>query len=307
MILKTEKLTKQYNSKGGCTNIDIEIEKPMIFGLLGPNGAGKSTLVKTLVGLLKPTSGKAFILGKSIEDPSSREYLGYLPENFRYHEWLSGYEVMEFHAQLYKIRNYKKRINELLEIVNLQEHKHKKVKYYSKGMQQRLGLAVSLINNPRILFLDEPTSALDPIGRIEIRNIIKRLKEMNTTVFLNSHLLSEVEKVCDKIAIIEKGKIITQGTLDELKKSSISVQVTLEFIPENLLLTLAEKGFKAKVMDENILQITLKNRSNIPELAKIIVENDIPLYELKEMGELEEVFIRLLKEDYHENDYKVFI
>lgn len=298
MILKTENLTKEYSSKNGCFNINLEIEKPMVFGLLGPNGAGKSTLVKTLVGLLRPTRGKAFLLGKPFDDISIKSKIGYLPENFKYPDWMTAYEVMEFHCQLLKMKNYKNEIYCLIEKVGIIEHKDKKIRSFSKGMQQRLGLAVSMLNRPEIIFLDEPTSALDPIGRIDVRNIIIELKNQGTTVFLNSHLLSEVEKVCDKVAIINKGYIVAMGTIDELTRKALKVTFVLDKVDSKLFEIMSLKNINILTHSQTILELELSSYEDIPILVEEFVRSGYKIYEVKKSQELENVFLQVIGEGH---------
>lgn len=293
--IETFDLTKQYDGKGGCLNIRLNVQKGKIFGFLGPNGAGKSTLVKTLVGLLKPTSGSAKILGKPLDDWKIRAKIGYLPETFRYQGWMTGLEVLNFHAELYKIKNSASRIEELLDLVRLRGHERKRISSYSKGMQQRLGLAAALISDPELLFLDEPTSALDPVGRVEVREIIKQLKNQGKTVFLNSHLLSEVEMLCDEVAIINKGRIISQWKMSELLNRGHIIQVKVGNLSKNLL-----RGLSSIVEDidvnEDILYVKVKSEEQIPDIAKTIISSGTQLFELKPYNSsLEDIFVNLIK------------
>ncbi|SHF56096.1 ABC-2 type transport system ATP-binding protein [Caldanaerobius fijiensis DSM 17918] len=303
MIIETYNLTKQFNGKGGFCDINLTVDSGQVFGFLGPNGAGKSTFVKTLVGLLYPTSGLAYILGKPLGDVTVREKIGFLPEGFKYHDWMTGKELMEFHAQLYKIKNPSKRIEELIELVKLKGHESKRIKNYSKGMQQRIGLAIALLPDPDVVFLDEPTSALDPVGRIEVREIIKGLKAMGKTVFLNSHLLSEVEMVCDEVAIINHGHIIAKGRLDELLKKTTRVEITAEGVSSDLVDKLSSMGDDFQIRG-NTMVLTVKNRDDIPLISKIVVESGARLYELKNHTDsLEELFITLLGKDEQNADH----
>src|SRR5665647_577572 len=213
MAIITKDLTKVYKGNNGCKNINIIVPQGEIFGFLGPNGAGKSTFVKTLVGLLFHTSGQAYLLGEPLGNIEVRRKIGYVPENFKYPDWMTGAELLSFHGALYKMpkKQLMSVIPEVLEMVSLNGRGRDKIATYSKGMQQRLGIAGALINNPSLIFLDEPTSALDPIGRKDVRDIMLRLKMQGKTIFLNSHLLSEVEMVCDSVAIINNGIIVKQG------------------------------------------------------------------------------------------------
>lgn len=188
------------------------------FGFLGPNGAGKSTFVKMLVGLISPTGGHASILGHPLGSMEAKMKIGYLPELYRYQDWLTGEEVVRLHAKLCRIPKsvMDQRIPHLLQEVGIGLRGRDRVKHYSKGMQQRLGLACALVNDPEILFLDEPSSALDPIGRMEVRKILQRLKDRGITIFLNSHLLEDVEVLCDRMALLSNGAVLRHGKVAEM-------------------------------------------------------------------------------------------
>ncbi len=190
------------------------------FGLLGPNGAGKTTLLKLLLGILRPSGGRGFVLGHSLGDRSVKQRVGYLPENPYFYDYLTGWEFLEFTAGLFQIPAAvrRKRIPELLDLVGLAQSaaKKKQMRRYSKGMLQRVGMAQALINDPDLIFLDEPMSGLDPLGRYQMREIILALKAQGKTIFFNSHVLSDVEIICDRVAILARGELICEGTLDEL-------------------------------------------------------------------------------------------
>jgi ABC-2 type transport system ATP-binding protein len=198
--------------------LTMTVPQGEVFGFLGPNGAGKTTAVKLLLGLTGPTSGEGFLLGAPIGDRATRRRIGYLPELFRYQGWLSAREVLALHCQLAGLprSEWQAEIDHALRTVGLTDRADDRVNEFSKGMQQRLGLGVALLGKPELVLLDEPTSALDPVGRQDVREILLALKARGTTVFLNSHLLSEVEKVCDRVAVIDHGRVIAIGTLDDL-------------------------------------------------------------------------------------------
>lgn len=297
MILETQNLTKQFDGKGGFKDVNISVDNGMVFGFLGPNGAGKSTFVKTMVGLLYPTSGFAWIMGEPIGTIESKRKIGFLPENFKYYGWMTGKELMKFHAELYKMKNPDKKIEELLELVKLKGHENKKIKNYSKGMQQRIGLAIALLNDPEIIFLDEPTSALDPVGRIDVREIIKRLKDNGKTVFLNSHLLSEVEMVCDEVAIINHGRIIAEGNLSNLLKKNTHVEMTVIDCPINIKDKIDDIAYDIKI-NNNTLSFKVRSKDDIPQIAKIVIESGAKLYQLNsETSTLENLFVNLIGKD----------
>ena len=223
MMIDTEELTKTYNGRVGCRGITLQVPKGCIFGLLGPNGAGKSTFVKMLAGLHRPDSGRATVLGQPLGRAEARRMLGYLPELFRFQDWLTPVEVLRFHGQLGGLRPqetrapaFRSRVRETLELVGLSESADRRVGGFSKGMQQRLGLAAALLLDPELVILDEPASALDPVGRYEIRSLLKRLRGRGVTIFLNTHLLEDVEELCDEAAFLYGGELLASGPLHKL-------------------------------------------------------------------------------------------
>ncbi len=220
-------LTKRYGHIEALAGLTMSVPGGEIFGFLGPNGAGKTTAVKLLLGLTTPTAGDAWLLGEPIGRAQSRRGVGYLPELFRYPAWLSPVEVLTFHCRLIGVPRPQRddEIERSLITVGLHERGRDRVGTFSKGMQQRLGLAVAMLGAPRIVFLDEPTSALDPIGRHDVREIIRALRSQGTAVFLNSHLLSEVEQVCDRVAVVDRGRVIASGTLDEILGGGAGVRL----------------------------------------------------------------------------------
>lgn len=220
-------LRKEYGSRVAVAGLSLEVARGEVFGFLGPNGAGKTTTVKMMTGLIRPTSGRLSILGRPLGDLAARRRVGFLPEQFRFHEWLRADEFLDFHGSLYGLSpaERRRRTPEVLELVGLAGRARSRLSTFSKGMLQRIGLAQALIADPQLVFLDEPTSALDPIGRRDVRDVIHHLKQRGVTVFLNSHLLSEVEQVCDRAAIIKAGQVAAVGTLDELLSTSEVVDV----------------------------------------------------------------------------------
>lgn len=297
MVIETHNLSKIYENNKGCKDISIAVDKGEIFGFLGPNGAGKSTLIKTLVGLLYPTSGEGYILGKPLNDIEAKRKIGYLPELFKYQEWMTGLDLLSFHSDLYKLDKSKRtsKIEEVLEIVNLKGVENSKIGTYSKGMQQRIGIASALLCDPDLIFLDEPTSALDPIGRKEVRDIMTELKNRGKTVFLNSHLLSEVEMVCDSAAIISKGKVIRQGKMKELLESETILEIHGNNINNEIL-------NKLETFDENItfngkdIKMKVKDEEDIHKIASLIISSGGKLYGLTpHKNSLENLFISLVE------------
>ena len=224
-IVKIEKLRVEYRSreargqvKVAVHGLDLEVFPGEVFGFLGPNGAGKTTTMNVLLGFIPPTRGEAFLFGVNVKDPIARQRIGYLPELTYYYKFLSAEELLRFYAKIFRIPRPERqeRIDAVLKLVELDHARSRPIRTYSKGMQQRVGLAQALINNPDLLIFDEPTSGLDPIGRMQVRAIIQRLKNEGKTVFFSSHELGEVETVCDRVAIMAQGELKVQGRVDEL-------------------------------------------------------------------------------------------
>jgi ABC-2 type transport system ATP-binding protein len=221
-------LAKRYGRIDALHDLTLRVAPGECLGFLGPNGAGKSTAVKVLLGLVRPTGGDAELLGRPLGDRATRRRIGYLPELFRYPEWLSAREVLAFHARLLRLAGAPRAIDTVLDEVGLRARADDRVAAYSKGMQQRLGLAVALLGDPELVFLDEPTSALDPLGRSDVRALIERLRARGTAVFLNSHLLGEVERVCDRVCVVDRGRVVVEGTIDALLGAARGVRVLLD-------------------------------------------------------------------------------
>jgi len=216
--LAVRELSKRFGSVDALKGVDLEVEEGELVGLLGPNGAGKSTLVKIAVGLVRPTGGRAEVVGARAGSRTARASLGYLAELFRFPGWYSADEVLELHQRLAGSRGGAAERRRLLDLVALTDATHRRVDGMSKGMQQRLGVAQALVGEPRLLLLDEPTSALDPVGRRTVRVLLERLREEGVAVLLNSHLLSEIELVCDRVAILLGGELVAAGTPQELSR-----------------------------------------------------------------------------------------
>ncbi|TMC70793.1 MAG: ABC transporter ATP-binding protein [Chloroflexi bacterium] len=275
----------------------MTVPRGEVFGFLGPNGAGKTTSVKLLLGLIAPSSGEGWLLGRPIGDLETRRKIGYLPELFRYQGWLSANEVLALHCELAPLprSSWEDEIKTALDTVGLTDRARDRVGTFSKGMQQRLGLAVALLGEPELVFLDEPTSALDPVGRHDVREIIRGLASRGTAVFLNSHLLSEVEQVCDRVAVVDHGRVIASGTMDQLL-SGTTVRVRASGL---------EPGDKAKLvrfgeLDDEGDYMTFANLNveRVPELVAAIVAMGGRVYEVAPRHQtLEDRFLQLLEEE----------
>lgn len=303
LAIETLELTKTYQGQGGCRDISLAVPRGSIFGLLGPNGAGKSTLVKMLVGLLKPTSGEAKLLDRPLHDITVRQRVGFLPENFSYHDWLTGQDLLSFHASLFGMAAIKsaQRIPLVLEMVGLTQHARKRVGSYSKGMQQRIGLGCALLPDPELLFLDEPTSALDPIGRKVVRDLLVTLREQGKTIFLNSHLLSELETICDQIAIIKEGRLIFQGDWRDITTGRrVKVVLTGSLPVQRMAACCAGWQLISHKSSQNLaggqeLIFASAEGLEIPELVTGLVQSGAAIHEVTPMTEsLEKLFLEVV-------------
>ncbi len=297
MLVEAYDLSKKYGDKWACSDICLSLTEGQVFGLLGPNGAGKSTLVKMLLGLVYPTSGQAYIQGQSVQKPKTRKIIGYLPELFRLYDWLSAHDLLHFYARFYGIpvRDEKAAIAEVLELVGLKGREKERIQGYSKGMQQRLGLAGAIIHRPALLFLDEPSSALDPIGRREVRDIISILKARGTTIFLNSHLLGEVEMTCSHLGFIKQGKLFSSGKIEDFMQSSHEIAVEAANIPDHQVREWQAQG---KILERYENQVLMKvgNREEIPGIIALLVAQGADIFSVNSRNKgLEEVFLDLME------------
>lgn len=242
--LHADRLTKAYGRHAALRGVSLSVHPGEVVGLLGPNGAGKTTTVKIVIGLVTPSSGTARLFGLPSRDPRARARLGYLPELFRFPDWMTGEAVLALHADLAGVERAqrKARISDALERVGLGARGRDRVRGYSKGMSQRLGLAQALIGRPELLILDEPTSALDPVGRREVRDLVAELKADGVAVLLNSHLLSEIERLCDRVTVLERGHVRFEGTLTDLTAAGRRIEVLIARPDEQVLARLAELG-----------------------------------------------------------------
>lgn len=294
-VIQTNSLTKTYDGKGGISDVTLSIGEGIVYGFLGPNGCGKSTFVRTLLGLLVPTSGEGYILGEPIGTVKSREQVGYLPELFRYPDWMTGKQLLETHADLCNIpaRQQKKRIEEVIELVGMTGREKGRISGFSKGMSQRIGIACAILNDPKVIFLDEPTSALDPIGRKDVRDLMAYLRDQGKTVFLNSHLLHEVESLCDHVSIVHQGEMIAQGPWRELMMTEARVEIVTEGsinVPFPPFVTSFQKGKTVDGRTRWILE--LENERDIPNILHYLSANKIDVFEVKpNIPHLEDVFM----------------
>ena len=292
--IRTEALAKRYGRVHALDGLSMTVERGEVFGFLGPNGAGKTTAVKLLLGLARPTSGRADVLGAPLGDRRIRRRVGYLPELFRYQPWLRVREVLALHCDLAGLprKRWPAEIDTALALIGLTDRARDLVGTLSKGMQQRLGLGVALLGRPELVILDEPTSALDPVGRTDVRSIIRSVRETGTTVFLNSHLLTEVERVCDRVAIIDRGRVLEAGRLDDLLGED-SVRIHATDLSVRALERLRDFGPLRR--DGDWLTIQPLAAGRVPEVVAAIVAEGGHVHGVDAgRGTLEDRFLALL-------------
>ena len=292
-------ITKRFGRLTAVDGLSLAVDQGGIFGLLGPNGAGKSTLIKMLAGLVTPTSGLAQVAGEPIGSMAAKRAIGYLPEMFRFPGWMTGAELLELHGRLLELRRPHRRemAAHVLELTGLTKAADRKIATYSKGMQQRIGIAQAILGRPQVLFLDEPTSALDPVGRAHVRKLLQLLAAEGTTVFLNSHLLTDVERICQRVAIVNHGRVVREGTMADLS-GSMSLLARVDTLPPGLLDELAARF--GKVTCDNgapEFRIELASDDLVPAVAEFLVAGGRKLFELRPVsGSLEEAFLDIIGE-----------
>jgi ABC-2 type transport system ATP-binding protein len=295
-VIEAYGLRKEFGAKTAVEDLSLSVPRGEVFGFLGPNGAGKTTSIKMLLGLVAPTSGSANVLGAPIGDRATRARLGFLPEHFRFQDWLTGRELLQFHARLLgrSPREWAARIEALLARVDLLDAASRPIRTYSKGMMQRIGLAQALLGDPEIVFLDEPTSGLDPLGRLLVRDVIRDLRERGTTVFLNSHLLGEVEATCNRVVFVKAGRTVHELSLGE-EDGNVEIAIRTGALPDDVRAEIARWG---RILDGAAvpptpaagppdapplerIRVVVDDEARVPEIARAIVGRGIPLYEMK--------------------------
>ena len=276
-VIETKNLTRHFKKVKALQGVSLIVKPGKIFGLLGPNGAGKTTFVKILLGILYPSSGSAFLFETNVKNPIARTRVGYLPENHRFPEFLTGGAFLDYCGRLSGLKNKNKRLElaeKLLEQVKMLEWKKTRTKKYSKGMLQRLGLAQALLHNPDIIFLDEPTDGVDPIGRKEIRDLLIKLKEQGKTIFLNSHLLSEVEMICDEVAILNKGTLVTQGSVTDLTTSKLRYKIDVSISDSSLVKQIQDQVLAAEAQNGS-LELEVSGTEQLNEIIDLLRQNSL--------------------------------
>jgi ABC-2 type transport system ATP-binding protein len=303
-VIATEGLRKEYGPKTAVADLTLSVGRGEVFGFLGPNGAGKTTSVKMLLGLVAPTAGGARVLGAPLGDVAARARMGFLPEHFRFQDWLSAREFLRFHGRLYRLEPARldARIERLLAQVDLLDAGERRLRDFSKGMLQRVGLAQALLSEPELVFLDEPTSGLDPLGRLLVRDVIAGLRAAGTTVFLNSHLLGEVEVTCDRVAFVKQGRVVRELALRGAAAATegLEVELRLGALTPELLSGLAQFGQDVRALNgahSGDARLLAAGEERLPEIARWLVGQGVPIYRLAaERKSLEQLFLEVMGE-----------
>jgi len=297
--IATQDLRKRYGKKVAVAGLSLNVERGEVFGFLGPNGAGKTTAVKMMLGLARPTAGEARLLDAPPGDWRVRRKVGFLPEHFRFHEWLRADEFLDVHGQFFGMpkAERRQRVPELIQLVGLGDDAQRKLGQFSKGMLQRVGLAQALLNRPELIFLDEPTSGLDPLGRRLVRDIIRQQREQGVTIFLNSHLLSEVEVTCDRVAFIKGGQVVQVADLHTMVEGDTQVELRLGQVKPGLLQGLEQFGHGVRADGEQVT-LFVQGEEQLPAIAAWVVEQGVGLYALTPHKlSLEEMFVRIVSQE----------
>ena len=295
LAVETKGLRKRFGRKLAVSDLSLSVRRGEVFGFLGPNGAGKTTSLKMLLGLVPPTAGRASLLGAPIGDRRARARVGFLPEHFRFQEWLTGRELLRFHGRLFGIpeRTLANRSDALLERVSLTEAADRKVGEYSKGMLQRVGLALALVNEPELVFLDEPTSGLDPLGRRLVRDVIHEQRARGVTVFLNSHLLGEVEATCDRVVFVKQGRVVHELDMTA-QTGGLEVELRVEGASHEVLAAHGELLARG----DGVARLRVADEQTLPALAAALVQSGARLYAMTpHRRSLEDTFLAVMGED----------
>jgi ABC-2 type transport system ATP-binding protein len=295
LALEARGLRKRYGPKVAVRELSLAVGHGEVFGFLGPNGAGKTTSMKMLLGLVRPSAGGGSLLGRPLGDPRARAHVGYLPEHFTFHEWLGGRELLRYHGRLLGLegKGLRAQVDDSLRRVGLDDAGERRVHDYSKGMKQRLGLAQALLGEPALVFLDEPTSGLDPLGRRLVRDLIRDLRARGTTVFLNSHLLSEVEVTCDRVAFVKDGRTVREMTLGAQERD-FEVEMRLEGVSAAILSGLARFGTDVRAEGDTV-RLRVADETGLPEMTRWLAAEGVGLYRLAaRRRSLEELFLEVI-------------
>lgn len=296
--IETRGLRKQFGRTLAVAGLDLEVRRGEVFGFLGPNGAGKTTAIKMLLGLTPPSAGAARVLGARLGARSARARIGFLPEHFRFHDCLTARELVRIHGRLHGLRGQllERRVAALLERVDLPDAADRRLAGFSKGMLQRAGLAQALVAEPELVFLDEPTSGLDPLGRVLVRDLIRELRDGGTTVFLNSHLLGEVEATCDRVAFVKRGRVVHELSLAE-QAAGVEVRLRIDRTEASVLAGLQVFGRDVH-LENGLVRLQAAAEDAVPQIARWLVAQEVGIHEIgARRKSLEEWFIEVMGED----------
>lgn len=299
LAIETHNLRKVYGRKVAVRGLSLAVRRGEIFGFLGPNGAGKSTSIKMLLGLVKPTDGDAQLLGCPYTAVEVRRKVGFLPEDFRFYDWLTAAELLRLHGSLCGLTSLqlRDRVPAYLELVGLGSQSDRRLRGFSKGMLQRIGLAQALIHEPDLIFLDEPTSGLDPMGRHLVRDIIRQQRARGATVFLNSHLLSEVEITCDTVVFIKQGAVVGTRDLHASPDGRIQVQIRVGHVPAHVVAGLAPWTSNA-CLNDGLLSLSTDCNDALPQILRYLIAANVDVYEFTpQRMSLEDSFLKIMGED----------
>ena len=299
LAIRTRGLRKVFGGKMAVRNLTLDVSRGEVFGFLGPNGAGKSTSVKMLLGLVFPTSGEAEILGHPVGDVKTLSKVGFLPEHFRFYDWLTSAELLKLHGRLYGMSHarLRERVPVLLDLVGLTPHRDKRLRDFSKGMLQRIGLAQALLNEPDLIFLDEPTSGLDPVGRRLVRDIIRAQRDRGATVLLNSHLLGEVEVTCNRVAFIKDGEVVETRQLSDDNNEQTTVSIRAAKVTAETARRLSRWSQSVRVEGQH-LKLSVSSGAVVPQIVHYLVASGADVYEVTpERLSLEERFLEIVGTD----------
>ena len=312
-VIETRALRKQFGATVAVSDLSLRVGAGEIFGFLGPNGAGKTTSIKMLLALVDPTSGTGHVMGAPLGDRAARARIGFLPEHFRFHDTLTATELLRFHGRLYGLRGLSldARIDQLLTRVDMLDAADRPLRGYSKGMLQRVGLAQALLNDPQLVFLDEPTSGLDPLGRLLVRGIIDELRADGVAVFLNSHLLGEVEATCDRVAFVKRGRVVAERSLSgptelvDLELRVLARQRPGEVgndggapVGAAILEGLSRFGTSIVQPRPDVIALRTESDAVVPAIVSWLVQQGVQIHEVKPRRKsLEDVFVEVMGED----------
>jgi ABC-2 type transport system ATP-binding protein len=298
-VIETDGLRKTYGAVEALKGVSLSVNRGEIFGLLGQNGAGKSTLIKILLGIVRKTDGNATLLGETAGRADIRKRVGYLPEDHQFPQYHTGASLLHFYGQLYGMSrdDRRRKIPEVLETVGIRKRMDYKLRTYSKGMKQRLGIAQAIFHDPDVIFLDEPTDGVDPVGRKELRELFEKLRDEGKTVFVNSHLLGEVELMCDRVAILQRGEMVQIGTVAELTKQEGRYVVGLAAGEELPAEELGKLGLRCHKQGDR-WEIVVENEAEIDRAVRLIGELGLKLRHLvAKKQSLEDVFVEMVDQD----------